>query len=135
MATKKTPTVKKAPKRKTKAPKKEPVIERVPVEVPITELQKAKLELLEARVASLVNPLREQITQKYMALANQELQKALKENEAILKATSERTKYINGVLDEIEPNLPEGYAVIMLSYEQGVAQAQYNPQQRGKRLE
>jgi len=111
-----------------------PVGEKVDVSVPLTELQRYKLEALEGRVTALVGPVREALAKKYQQMLNEELQTVITTHPAIVSAQKERDAYVDEVLSAVEPQLPEGYAVFMLSHEKGEAHARFSPEQRGKRL-
>lgn len=122
-----------ASKRNTRT-KPVPVGEKVDVSVPLTELQRYKLEALEGRVAALVDPVRETLAKKYQQMLVEELRSIITTHPAIMSAQKERDAYVDEVLSAVEPQLPEGYAVFMLSHEKGEAHARFNPEQRGKRL-
>jgi hypothetical protein len=105
-----------------------------PVSMPLSELHRSKLELMELRVSSLVKPIQDALVRKYQELLRVDLEQILTTDPVIVAAKKAQSAYVNEVLDEIESLLPEGYAVHMLSHETGNAEATYNPEQRGKRL-
>lgn len=104
------------------------------VSVTLTELQRYKLEALEGRVTALVRPVREALLKKYQQLMDEELQSIVRTHPVISTAQNERDAYVDEVLNSVEAQLPDGYAVFMLSHESGEAHARLSPDQRGKRL-
>lgn len=106
----------------------------VPLSVPLTELQRYKLEALELRVSTVLEPIKHQLAAKYNELMQQEFARVKAADARIIEACRARDAYVNEVLDSAEQQAPDGYAAILVSHETGQVEMSYNPAQRGKRL-
>jgi len=127
--------VKKAAKKKAIKAAKKVVEAPKPVTVPLDELYVYKLQLLDKKLEEA----QKAITAPLQALYEQELAKrvsaALKQDPATQEAFNARVDCINEVMDKVTPSLPEGYAVSLISPENAVVTAEFNPEQVDQRLE
>ena len=62
----------------------------------------------------------------------QELQAALQADENYQKASEDQTEAINEVLSSAAETLPEGYAVTRIDPDEGLYEAEYDPERAGQ---
>ena len=96
-----------------------------PVEVPLSDEQKAKLEAAELRVALEKERTIAEIQKRYAVAQALEISKAL-ENNAKLKVKELSLKVVTEVvIKELSLSLPDGYKPVLLEWEKGRAIAHY----------
>lgn len=121
-----------------------------PISIPLEELPRYKLLHLTAQCEMARNAVRKPIKEKYQAALNaqidkirqtlqkscdEEVEKALADDEGYKKAAGEEAAFINDILSDLAPGLPRGYAVTRLEPENGRVIAEYEPDQVGRKLD
>ena len=113
-------------------PVEKPVSPRQPYALPLTGEQKYMLLALDAKQEKMLLVLRGQLERKYAILMMEEYNRLLQVSGDIRSAREAYNAAINSVISSIEEKLPEGFAVVELKAEQGIAIAAHNPAQRGQ---
>lgn len=103
------------------------------VAVPLPLEQKYLLMAMDARRDKVLLSLRSQLERKYAILMMEEFSQLVKVNADARTAIEAYDKALNSTILGIEETLPEGYAVVELKVEQGMAVTAYAPAQRGQR--
>jgi len=101
---------------------------------PLDDLYKYKLQVLnkefEDAKAAVAGPIRDVYQQELLT----KIKAAVKADPKCQQAHKERAKCINELLDKLTEDLPEGYAISMISPEKGEYSADYKPDQAKQRL-
>jgi hypothetical protein len=98
-----------------------------PIEVSLTELERAKLEAKELRATMVKQQLAAQVEKKYAAVIALETKQHLDTHPGVRLAERAVAAVTNEVLSSLQDRLPEGYAVDVLRWENGKAYASFDP--------
>lgn len=104
------------------------------LKVPIPEELKWKLLFLEKERNEAVNRIKEQLKAEYQDKLNKAIINAMNSDKDCIDKTRLQNMCVNEVLDIVDPELPEGYAVSNIMTAEGYAECKYNPNQAGKRV-
>lgn len=105
-----------------------------PIEVELSELHRYKLEAAETQAKLVKERLIAEITRKHDVLRALEVKQAL-DTSAQVRVTELRINAVtNEVIEALKKELPDGYALKMLSWETGKVLAEYNPEQAKQKL-
>ena len=132
-------TIKKTP---PEAPTTNPVHLPVPqrtsehddIKVGIPELYQYKIQVHETRMRELAAPIRTQLKAQAEEWLRNAIVSTLAQNPEYQEACRETENCVNELLEQLHPQLPEGYAVVMIGAKEGQAVCRYAPEQAGKRF-
>ena len=120
---------KKSSKKKLQAPEGD-----TPITIPLDELYKYKLQVLEREFTdakdALVNPLREYFQKEF----ERQVRAAVEANPACIAAYNAKAECVNALVDTVEPTIPAGYVVSEVNPETGKVVLVHNPDKAGQRL-
>lgn len=102
--------------------------------VPMTELQRYRLQATEMTLELRKFQACAEVDKKYAVLRALEIDRVSKSNLAVKQAQRESNEAVNLTLTELEADLPEGYSLTNLEWENGVAHVEDSPKARGQRL-
>ena len=104
------------------------------IKLQMDELCRYKLEVLNRNYADELNKIRDAVRPKFLQAMEQEVRQMASKEPACVKAQREQIEYINEVVERVDPQLPEGYAITQLLTEVSLIVAQYVPERAGKPL-
>jgi len=113
-------------------PVEKPALPTQPFALPLPAEQKYMLMAMDAKHDKMLLALRGQLERKYAILMMEEYNRLLQVSGDIRVAREAYNAAINSVIASIEEKLPEGFAVVELKAEQGVAVVAHSPTQRGQ---
>jgi len=100
----------------------------------ITELPRLRIQVAEQKMRMLSGPIRAKLKAQAEIWLKDAINQSLAQNEEYMKVRREAEVTINGLLTELTPQLPEGYAVVVVDAQHGEALCRYAPDQVGKRF-
>ena len=118
-------------KRSQTAPSAE---EKRPVSLPMDELYKYKLSHVNRVYEDAVQKVKEPLVKKYNQILQTELKEAVRRDPECVAAQREQVMCVNELVELVDGQLPEGYAITELLTEKGLIVAQYVPDRAGKPL-
>ena len=104
------------------------------LKVPIPEVLKWKMLLLEKERNEAVNVIKDTLKSEYQEKLNIAIAEAINNDKNCVEKTRAQNLCVNEILDAIDPELPEGYAVVSVRTQEGYAECVYKPDQVGKRM-
>lgn len=125
------PPVPPTPQRFAVAPRSE---EHADVHIPIPELYQYKVQVLETRMRELATPIRTQLKEAAEAKLRADIVAALAEHKEYQQACRDTEACVNELLKELAPQVPDNYAVVVISAKEGAAVCRFAPDQAGKRF-
>lgn len=104
------------------------------VSVDIPELFKFKIQVFESRMRDLAAPIRAELKAQAENWLREAIVAALNQNPDYQEAKAQTESCVNELLGQLNPQLPDGYAVVLISAKEGKAVCRYAPDQAGKRF-
>lgn len=105
-----------------------------PVTLPMDELHKYKLEVLNRNYVDALKKVKEPLVAKYNQMLEAEAKELAQKDPECVKAKREQVMCLNELVELLTPQLPEGYAITQALADKSVIVAQYVPNRAGKPL-
>jgi len=105
-----------------------------PVALPLAELHKYKLAVMNQNYEAAVNKVKAPIVQAVNQMLQQKIDQAVEADPDCQTARRAQVECINEIIEATGPGLPAGYAVTQIQLEQSAVRCEYAPQQVGKKL-
>jgi len=104
------------------------------IQLTLPDLQAYKVQASELAMANIANPIRTKAKEEAQRRLNMEIAQALRANERYQAAQADMEIAVNEVLDLMQSQLPEGYAITNILAKDKVVICRYAPEQVGKRF-
>jgi len=105
-----------------------------PVQLPLPELHKYKLQVLSRQYQDELDRLKEPLKLKYAQMLQKELNEAAQQDEKCMGAQRAQVECMNELVALLTPSMPEGYAITQVVSDKDVIVCQYVPNRAGKPL-
>jgi hypothetical protein len=102
--------------------------------LPIPELFQYKIQVYENRMREISAPINEKLKEDAERMFREASATALRENAEYQEACRQVEACVNELLEQLQPQMPEGYAVVVVGAKEGAAICRYAPNQAGKRF-
>lgn len=104
------------------------------IQVNIPELFQYKIQVHESRMRDLAAPIRADLKAKAEQWLREAIATTLSQNQQYQEAKTATESCVNELLEQLNPQIPDGYAVVLISAKEGKATCRYAPDQAGKRF-
>jgi hypothetical protein len=108
---------------------------KLPLQLPLPELHKWKLQALSKTYQEELKRIQEPLRAKYAQMLRAESHQQAQRDEKCVAANKAQVECVNELVALLTPEMPDGYAIVEVLAEQGIVICKYVPERAGKPLD